>query len=107
MFKEQTSVAYYSDNHCRKLFRQMLSRFFGSSVLLMPGIVFLIILLLLFQACFGPSIKLSNLNLCCSVVFILGHVLVQFHTVFVYCRHIRSVLYVSFCLFVTNKFNLI
>jgi len=40
-------------------------------------------------------------------VIILGHVLVQFHTAFVSCRHIRSVLYVAFCLFVANKFDLI
>ena len=35
----------------------------------------------------------------------LGHVLVQFHAAFVSCRHIRSVLSVSFCLFVANKFD--
>jgi len=37
----------------------------------------------------------------------LGHVLVQFHTAFVPCRHIRSVLHVSLCLSVANKFDLI
>jgi len=36
-----------------------------------------------------------------------GHVLVQFHTAFVSCRHIRSALFVPLCLFVANKFDLI
>ena len=31
----------------------------------------------------------------------------QFHTAFVSCLHIRSVLYVSFRLFVANKFDLL
>ena len=43
-----------------------------------------------------------------AVLFLfLGHVLVQFHTAFVSCRHIRSVLCVSFRLFVTNTFDFI
>ena len=37
----------------------------------------------------------------------LRDVLVQFHTAFVSCRYIRSVLYVWFCLFVANKCDLI
>ena len=31
----------------------------------------------------------------------------QYRTAIVSCRHIRSVLYVSFCLFVANKFDLL
>ena len=31
----------------------------------------------------------------------------QFHTAFVSRGHIRSVLYVSFCLFVANEFGLV
>jgi len=45
-----------------------------------------------------------------SVVFIYRArvSLVQFHTAFVSCRHVRCVIVcVSFCLFVANKFNLI
>ena len=45
-----------------------------------------------------------------SVVFIYRArvSLVQFHTAFVFCRHVRCVIVcVSFCLFVANKFNLI
>ena len=29
----------------------------------------------------------------------------QFHAAFVSCRHVRSTLYVSFCLLVTNEFD--
>jgi len=45
-----------------------------------------------------------------TLFFFLFNLLVQFHrpTAFVSCRHIRSaILYVSFCLFVANKFDFI